>query len=100
MTTLTSWGLAMIIAGPLRENIGRIVTTVRPLGSRTSPATGETHECWKVMAPPGRPLVGYENGQKAPSYHGPFPAAWLMSIEAADGGWIDFGQDEAEGGAS
>jgi len=100
MTTLKRMGLALIIAGPIKENIGRFVTTLRPLGERTSPATGETHDCWQILAPQGRPLVGYENGAKAPSYYGPFPSAWLMCIDGTEKGWLDFGLDEAEGGAS
>lgn len=100
MNRLKHLGQALIIAGPIKENIGRFVTTLRPVGMRTSPATGETHDCWQILAPQGRPLVGYENGHMAPSYYGPFPAAWMMSIDGTEADWEEFGKDEAEGGAS
>lgn len=100
MKTLNRLGLALIIAGPIKENIGRFVTTIRHVGERTSPATGETHDCWQILAPQGRPLVGYQDGQKAPSYYGPFPASWLMCIDGTEKGWLDFGQNEQQDGAA
>lgn len=100
MTGLNRLGLALIIAGPIKENIGRFVTTIRHLGERESPATGEKYDCWQILAPQGRPLVGYDtDGGKKPSYYGPYPSAWLMCIDGSEWGWLDFRQSDAEGGA-
>jgi len=78
-------GLAVIVGGTIAENKGRLVTTVRHMGRVVSSATGAAHDCWYVLAPQDKPLVGYlRDGKSATCRGGPMPSAWLMPVNTRD----------------
>ena len=74
--------LALIINGPVGENLGRVVTVDYFYGEYTSSVTGVTkQDCWSVYVN-GMPLKGYdqETGEVRLYRRGIIPAEWLMPI--------------------
>lgn len=100
MSKLQRNGLAVIVSGTIEENKGRFVTTVRHMGMVRSPATGAGHDCWYVLAPADKPLVGYlRDGKSATCRGGPMPSAWLMPVNTRDSKRLEEISNLSKGGA-
>lgn len=73
--------MALIINGPVNENLGRQVAVDHFIGEHTSTTGTTKQDCWSISVK-GMPLTGYdsETGEIRLYRRGIIPADWLMPI--------------------